>query len=118
MLVKRVQVDCVTLGNLTAPWEFLVVPGTTQDALLGLDFIRTFLLYYDPRSHHLIVPAYQNPELPLPKLASQAFSDSTLALPVSNESLPDRLRANDAPLLDWTNGFPLTPRSQVIVELI
>ena len=118
MPVERVRVDCVTLGSLIAPWEFLVVPGTTQEALLGLDFIHAFLLHYDPRSHHLIVPVHQNPKSPLPEPVPQAFSSGTLALPGMNESTPDRLRANDAPVLDWTSGFPLSPGSRVVAELI
>ena len=53
-ITKSCRIAHVVLGTLDVAWTFMVVSRAQPHAILGLDFIRTYCLCYDPRTDALI----------------------------------------------------------------
>jgi len=127
---SRVRIETVMVGRLSVPWDFLVVPGITHEALLGLDFIKENLLYYDPVTDHLLIPSLPDTRAPrhelvlqtLPALVTEPSNDAPDLPPALEDDTPPHLdvllRANDIPMRDWAEATPLDANHSLSAGLV
>ena len=61
VIQRELRVEVVSFAGTQRPWSFLVSPRSPYPVVIGLDLIRSWPLYYNPRNDRILVVSASSP---------------------------------------------------------